>query len=41
MATLHMDTAGATLGALPLRIRFMPEAEARALHAHLAAVMRG
>jgi putative membrane protein len=41
MATLHMDTAGATLGALPLRIRFLPEADAHALYARLASEMRG
>lgn len=41
MATLYMDTAGATLGRRPLRIRFLPEEDARALHERLAAVIRG
>lgn len=41
MASLWMDTAGAVRSRRPLRIRFLPEADARALHARLAAVMRG
>jgi putative membrane protein len=36
MATLWLDTAGAGVSAPPLRIRFLPEAQARALFAHLA-----
>lgn len=36
MATLWLDTAGARPTAPSLRVRFMPEAEARALHATLA-----
>jgi len=35
-ATLWLDTAGASAMAPPLRIRFLPEAEARALYARLA-----
>jgi putative membrane protein len=35
-ATLWLDTAGAGAMAPPLRIRFLPEAEARALHAQLS-----
>lgn len=35
-ATLWLDTAGASAFAPPLRIRFLPEAEARALHESLA-----
>jgi putative membrane protein len=38
-ATLWLDTAGASPMAPPLRIRFLPEAEARALHAALAATL--
>lgn len=37
MATLWLDTAGAGASGPPLRLRFLPEAEARALHARLAA----
>ncbi|MGY1530827.1 PH domain-containing protein [Luteimonas sp. A649] len=37
MATLWLDTAGARASGTPLRLRFLPEAEARALHARLAA----
>ena len=37
MATLWLDTAGAVASGPPLRLRFLPEAEARALHARLAA----
>lgn len=36
-ATLLLDTAGATPTSPALRLRFLPEAEARALHARLAA----
>ena len=39
MATLLLDTAGASPLAPPLRIRYLPEAEARALHDQLAAAM--
>ncbi len=35
MATLLLDTAGGNALAEPLRIRFLPEADARALHARL------
>ena len=35
-ATLWLDTAGASAMAPPLRIRFLPEAEAQALYARLA-----
>jgi putative membrane protein len=35
-ATLWLDTAGASALAPPLRIRFLPDAEAQALHAQLA-----
>ncbi len=38
-ATLSLDTAGAAPMAPPLRIRFLPEAEARALHAALGATL--
>ena len=38
-ATLWLDTAGATPMAPPLRIRFLPEAEARALHEALTATL--
>lgn len=38
-ATLWFDTAGAGALAPPLRIRFLPEADARALHAQLAAAL--
>ncbi|MFC4726582.1 PH domain-containing protein [Coralloluteibacterium thermophilus] len=37
MATLWLDTAGAGLADLPLRIRFLPEDTARALHERLGA----
>ncbi|MBJ6979013.1 PH domain-containing protein [Luteimonas sp. MC1895] len=37
MASLWLDTAGARPGSEPLRLRFIPEAEARALHGRLAA----
>jgi putative membrane protein len=37
MATLLLDTAGASPFDPPLRIRYLPEAEARALHDRLAA----
>ena len=36
MATLWLDTAGASAMAPPLRIRYIAEAEARALQARLA-----
>jgi putative membrane protein len=39
MATLLLDTAGANPFEQPLRIRYLPEAEARALHDRLAAAM--
>jgi putative membrane protein len=39
MATLLLDTAGASPFEPPLRIRYLPEAEARALHDRLAAAM--
>lgn len=39
MATLLMDTAGASPFEPALRIRYLPEAEARALHDRLAAAM--
>lgn len=35
-ATLWLDTAGATGGVPPLRLRFVPQAEARALYAQLS-----
>lgn len=38
-ATLWLDTAGATGMAPPLRLRFLPEAEARALFAQLSAAL--
>ena len=38
MATLLLDTAGASPFEPPLRIRYLPEAEARALHDRLAAL---
>ena len=38
-ATLKFDTAGANAFAPPLRIRFLPVAEARALHDRLAATL--
>jgi putative membrane protein len=38
-ATLWLDTAGAGAMAPPLRIRFLPEAEARVLHAQLSRIM--
>lgn len=41
MATLWLDTAGARTAAPPLRLRFLPEAEARALHGRLAAELAG
>ena len=34
-ATLLLDTAGGTAMAEPLRLRFVPEAQAHALHARL------
>lgn len=40
-ATLWLDTAGAGAFAPPLRIRFLPEAEARALQASLAQRLAG
>lgn len=39
MASLLLDTAGASPFDPPLRIRYLPEAEARALHDRLAAAM--
>lgn len=39
MATLMMDTAGASPFEPPLRVRYLPEDEARALHDRLAAAM--
>ena len=39
MATLQLDTAGASPMETPLRIRYLPEAEARALRDRLAAAM--
>jgi putative membrane protein len=36
MATLLLDTAGGTAVTEPLRLRFLPEADARALHARLS-----
>jgi putative membrane protein len=39
MASVHMDTAGASPFEPPLRIRYLPEAEARALRDRLAAAM--
>lgn len=39
MASVHMDTAGANPFEPPLRIRYLPEAEARALRDRLAAAM--
>jgi putative membrane protein len=39
MATLHLDTAGASSGDGILRIRFLPEAQARDLHARIAGLM--
>lgn len=41
MATLLMDTVGASPFEPPLRIRYLPEAEARALHERLAANLGG
>jgi putative membrane protein len=38
-ATLWLDTAGAGALAPPLRIRFLPEDEARQIHARLAAIL--
>ncbi|HZH43728.1 MAG TPA: PH domain-containing protein [Lysobacter sp.] len=38
-ATLWLDTAGANPLAPPLRVRYLPESEARALHDRLAALM--
>jgi putative membrane protein len=35
MATLLLDTAGGTAMAEPLRLRFLPEADARSLHTRL------
>jgi len=37
MATLHLDTAGAGAFGPPLRLRYLPEAEARALYRELGA----
>lgn len=37
MASVWLDTAGARPGSTPLRLRFLPAAEARALHGRLAA----
>ncbi len=39
MASVHMDTAGASPFEPPLRIRYLPEEEARALRDRLAAAM--
>ena len=39
MASVHMDTAGANPFEPPLRVRYLPEAEARALRDRLAAAM--
>jgi putative membrane protein len=39
MASLLLDTAGASPGSSPLRVRYLPEAEARALHLRLAAML--
>lgn len=39
MATLHLDTAGAGIGELPLRIRYLPLAQAQQLYARLAAAI--
>ena len=39
MASVHMDTAGANPFEPPLRIRYLPEEEARALRDRLAAAM--
>jgi putative membrane protein len=39
MASLHMDTAGASPFEPPLRIRYLPEGEARALRDRLSAAM--
>jgi putative membrane protein len=39
MASVHMDTAGASPFEPPLRVRYLPEAEARALRDRLAAAM--
>lgn len=39
MASVHMDTAGASPFEPPLRIRYLPEAEARALRERLADAM--
>ena len=39
MASVHMDTAGASPFEPPLRIRYLPEGEARALRDRLAAAM--
>jgi len=41
MATLWLDTAGAGPREHPLRIRYLPEPDARALHARLAVLMEG
>jgi putative membrane protein len=41
MASVHMDTAGANPFEPPLRIRYLPEDEARALRDRLAAAMDG
>lgn len=39
MATLHLDTAGASAMTPPLRIRYLPEAEADALYRRLGAII--
>lgn len=39
MASLHLDTAGASPFAPPLRLRYLPEEQARRLYAQLAATM--
>jgi putative membrane protein len=39
MASLLMDTVGASPFEPPLRVRYLPEAEARALRDQLAAAM--
>ncbi|MCY7355679.1 MAG: PH domain-containing protein [Lysobacter sp.] len=39
MATLHLDTAGASPMAPPLRIHYLPEAEARELYRRLGAII--
>ena len=39
MATLWLDTAGAGAMAPPLRIRYLPEAEARALYLRIGTMV--